>query len=70
MEAPGRWYISENVGLDAKTQDGNVLWSAAYYHKYDHVETLGEGGDFPVSVLASFVIEKFRKPLNLHWSIM
>jgi|SRR3989344_1074720 len=69
-EAPGRWYISENASLEAKTQDGNTLWSSAYYHKYDHVETLDKGGDFPVSALASLVIEKFRKSLDLHWSIM
>lgn len=68
-EAPGRWYISEHASLEAKTGAGKNLWGAAYYNKYDYAETLDSGGDIDVELLAGFVIEKFRKKLDLHWSI-
>lgn len=59
-----------NIAIELIATSGTEkILEASYHQSADYVETLDAGGDRSVLLLTSFLIEQFREPLKLHWSI-
>jgi len=63
-------YVSRDICDLTAYKKGEKKLSVGYLKDEDYVETLSVTGDPTLGLLARDLIDKFRKKLKLHWSVM